>query len=57
MDHTATREAHELWLQVGQCLGKVLTEAMTFISILGHQRHHVDIHVASVEHEDLEEAF
>ena len=54
MNDTAAGEAHELRLQVGQCLGEVLADAVTLIGILRHQRHHVDIHVAGVEHEHLE---
>ena len=48
MHHATAWEAHELRMEVSECLGEILTQAMTLIGILGHQRHHVDIHVTIV---------
>ena len=48
MHHATAWEAHELRMEVSECLGEILTQAMTLIGILGHQRHHVDIHIAIV---------
>ena len=40
--YASARETHEFGLQVGQHLGKVLTQTMSFVSILRHQRAHMD---------------
>ena len=37
MHHATTREAQELGLEVGQCLGEILAQTMSLISILRHQ--------------------
>ena len=55
--HASAREAQELGMQVGERLGQVLAQAMTLIGILGHQRHHVDIEVAHIEHEHHQGSF
>ena len=57
MNDTATREAHELRLEVGERLSQILTQAMTLISILGHQGYDVNIHVTNVQHENLKRGF
>ena len=54
MYHATARETHELRLQVGQCLCQVGTQTMTLEGVLRHERHHVNIKVAGIEHEDLE---
>ena len=56
MYYTTTRETHKLRMQVGQCLSKVRTQTVSFISIFGHQRYHVDIKVASVQHQQLQDS-
>ena len=54
MNHATAREAQELRLEIGQRLSQILTQTMALISILRHQRYHVDIHIACVQHQDLE---
>ena len=54
MNYASTGETHESWVKIGQCLSQVLTQAMTLISILRHQRNHVDVHIASGEHQYLQ---
>ena len=55
MHYATAGEAHELRLQVGQCLGQVLTQTVSLISILRHQRYHVNIQIARVEHKNLKD--
>ena len=52
--HATAGEAHELRLQVGQCLSKVLTQAVTLVSVLRHERHVVQNDVTLVEHQQLQ---
>ena len=52
--HASTRETHELGLQVGQYLGKVLAQAMSLIGVLRHERYHVNIHHTLVKHQNLQ---
>ena len=52
--HTAAREAHELWLQVGQSLCQVLTQTVTLVGVLWHERQVVDVDVAIVEQQHLQ---
>ena len=54
MHDASAGEAHELRLEVGQCLCEVGTQTMTLEGVLRHERHHIYIEVAGVEHEDLE---
>ena len=54
MNHTTAWEAHELRMQVGQSLSQILAHAMTLIGILGHQRNHVNIHLALIQHQNLQ---
>ena len=52
-DATA-REAHELRLEVGQCLSQVFAQTMTLIGVLRHQRYHIDIYHTLVQHQNLQ---
>ena len=54
MNHTTAGEAHELRIQVGQSLSQILAHTMTLIGVLGHQRNHVDIHLALIQHQNLQ---
>ena len=57
MNHASAREAHELWLKIGKCLSQILAQTMPLVSILRHQRHHVDIEVAHIQHEHHQRSF
>ena len=37
MNHATAREAHELGMEVGQCLCEILTQAVTLIGVFWHQ--------------------
>ena len=53
VNYTTTRESHELRIQVGQCLSQILTQAVALISILGHKRNNIDIHITIVKCQDI----
>ena len=57
MNNTTSGETHEFRVQVGQCLSQVLTQTVALISILRHQRYHVDIKVTCVKYKYLEHCF
>ena len=54
MNYASSRETHESWVKVGQCLSQILTQTMTLISILRHQRYYINIHIASGEYQYLQ---
>ena len=54
MYHAAAGESHESGMQVGQCLGQVLAQAVSLIGVLWHQRHHVDVYFSLVQYQHLE---
>ena len=54
MHHASAGETQELRVQVGQCLSQILAQTMPFISILGHQRNHINVHNALIEHKNLQ---
>ena len=54
VDDTAAGEAQELRLQVGEGLGEILAQTVTFIGVLGHEGDHIDIDGARIQHEYLE---
>ena len=53
--YTSARETHEFGLQVSQCLCQVLTEPVSFIGVLWHQRYHIDVYHTRVENEHLQD--
>ena len=55
--HATAREAHKLWLQVSKSLCQIFSQAMTHVCILWHQRHHINIHDALCQHENLQHGF
>ena len=57
MHHATTREAHELRMEVGECLSQILTQAVPLISILGHQRYHIYIHITIVKSQNHQRSF
>ena len=57
MNDTTAREAHELWLEISESLSQILTKAMTHISILRHQRYHIDINGTHIKHKNLKNRF
>ena len=54
MYYATTREAHELRMQVGKGLSEVRAQTVSLIGVFGHQRYHVDIQVAGVQHQQLQ---
>ena len=54
VDDTAAGEAQELRLQVGEGLGEILAQTVTFIGVLGHEGEHIGIDGTRIEHEHLE---
>ena len=52
--HAAAGEAHELRVEVGKGLCEVLAQAVTLISVLGHERELVDVDDAHVQREHLQ---
>ena len=52
--HTSTRETHELGVQALECLGQVLADAMSVVGVLRHEPHHVEVHLALLQHENLQ---
>ena len=52
--HASAGEAHELRLQVGQCLCQILAQAVAFVGVFRHERHLVDVEVAHGEDENLQ---
>ena len=52
--HTTAREAHELRMEVGKCLSEVFAQTVSLVSILRHQRDHIDVHIAIRQHQNLQ---
>ena len=52
--HASAGEAHELRMQVGQCLCQVLAQAVSLVGVLGHKRHLVNVDVTHGEDENLQ---
>ena len=54
MNHATAREAHELRMQVGERLGEVGAQSVSLVGVFGHERHHVNVHVALCQHQYLQ---
>ena len=54
VNHASAGEAHELRLEVGQSLSEILAQAVALEGVGRHEREHVHVDVAGVEHEHLQ---
>ena len=54
MHHASAGEAHELGVEVGQCLSQILAQTVSLIGVLRHERYDVNIHVARRQHQNLQ---
>ena len=54
MNHAPAREAHELWMQVGQYLCQILAHAVTLVGILRIERNNVDVELTLLLTENIQ---